>query len=72
MYDLDEYGLTTVKDMGFHPLTEQVSLFDNQIENPGDVTTLLQHLPQLKALWLNGNPVVDHCVNFSQIGEMFP
>lgn len=29
-------------------------------------------LPNLKALWLNGNPVVDNCVNFNQIGEVMP
>ena len=26
----------------------------------------------MKALWLQGNPVVDNCVNFNQIGEYLP
>jgi tubulin--tyrosine ligase-like protein 12 len=29
-------------------------------------------LPNLRALWLNGNPVVDSCVNFDSIGEFMP
>jgi hypothetical protein len=44
----------------------------NQIENPGEITSYLVDLPGLKALWLNGNPVVDNCVNFNQIGELMP
>jgi hypothetical protein len=29
-------------------------------------------LPNLKALWLQGNPVVEACVNFNSIGEYMP
>jgi len=29
-------------------------------------------LPTLKALWLNGNPVVDACANFDSIAELMP
>jgi tubulin--tyrosine ligase-like protein 12 len=42
------------------------------VDNPGQVTTLIDRCPKLKALWLNGNPVVENCVNFNQIGEVFP
>jgi len=29
-------------------------------------------LPNLKALWLNDNPVANNCSNFNVIGEHFP
>jgi hypothetical protein len=44
----------------------------NLIENPGEVTSYLYPLPNLKALWLNYNPVTEACVNFNQIGEHMP
>lgn len=56
----------------FSQHAEEISLFGNKIENPGQITTFLMPLPNLKALWLNGNPVVDNCVNFETIGEMMP
>jgi tubulin--tyrosine ligase-like protein 12 len=46
-------------------------LFGNQIENPGEISGLVEQLPYLKALWVNGNPVVENCVNFTYIGEYF-
>ena len=36
------------------------------------VTNYLVPLPNLRALWLNNNPLVDTCVNFNQIGEFMP
>ena len=33
------------------------SLMDNEILDPNNVTKFLMTLPNLKALWLNGNPV---------------
>jgi tubulin--tyrosine ligase-like protein 12 len=71
-YDFDEYGIASLAHLPFSPLTEQVSLFNNNIENPGEITSYLLDLPNLKALWLNGNPVVDNCVNFNQIAELMP
>ena len=68
-YDLDNYGLTNLSQINFAESTEDISLFNNEIENPGEVSTYLFPLPNLKALWLNGNPVVDTCVNFNQLGE---
>jgi hypothetical protein len=32
----------------------------------------MNELPYLKALWVQGNPVVENCVNFTHIGEYFP
>jgi hypothetical protein len=29
-------------------------------------------LPKIKALWLNANPVVSACSNFSSISELMP
>jgi hypothetical protein len=37
----------------------------NKIENPGEITSILQVLPNLRALWLNYNPVAETCVNFN-------
>lgn len=64
-YDLDGYGIKTLKYLEFHEGTETISLFDNEIENPGDITSMLYVLPKLKAIWLQGNPVVENCVNFN-------
>lgn len=71
-YDLDEYGIKSLKHIPFSQRAETISLFNNGIENPGEITSALTELPRLKALWLNGNPVVDNCVNFNQIGEFLP
>ena len=47
-------------------------MFDNQIENPNQVVKYIVPLPNLKALWLNNNPVVDACSNFHSITELMP
>jgi len=47
-------------------------LFGNGVENPNDIAEKLVPLPNLKALWLNGNPVVENCSNFNMIGETMP
>ena len=47
-------------------------MFCNEIENPNDIAEVLVPLPNLRALWLNGNPVVDNCSNFSMIGDTMP
>jgi tubulin--tyrosine ligase-like protein 12 len=71
-YDLDDYGIKSLNCIPFSPKAEQISLFNNGVENPGEITSLLYQLPNLKALWLQGNPVVENCVNFNQIGEFLP
>jgi len=62
--ELDEYDLKSLAEIPFSEATETVSLFNNEIENPNEVVQYLLPLSGLKALWLNGNPVVDTCVNF--------
>lgn len=64
VYDFDNYGIKSLAHIPFSQMTEEVSLFDNKIENPGEITSFLMTLPHLKALWLNNNPVVESCVNF--------
>ena len=71
-YDLDNYGITSLDSIHFSEQVEEISLFNNEIENPNEVAKNLTTLPNLKALWLNGNPVVDNCVNFNHIGEYMP
>lgn len=65
VYDLDDYGIKSISYIPFSPEAEQISLFNNGVENPGEITSLLAQLEKLKALWLQGNPVVDCCVNFN-------
>ena len=54
----------------FPETTEIISLFGNEIENPNEIAELLVPLPNLKALWLNENPVVEACTNFNSISEL--
>jgi len=66
-------SITSLRNLpNFPDTTEQISLFGNLIENPNELAELLVPLPNLKALWLNGNPVVDNCSNFSTIGDLMP
>ena len=51
---------------------EQLNLIDNQVTNPNDVAKYIVDLPRIKALWLNANPVVAACSNFSSIAELMP
>ena len=39
--------------------------------DPNDVTKILMTLPNLRALWLNNNPVTTACSNFEIIGNHF-
>ena len=71
-YDLDNYDLTTLAQINFAESAEDISLINNEIENPAEVSSRLFDLPNLKALWLNNNPVVEACVNFNSIGEYMP
>lgn len=70
-YNLDGYGLKSLKDIKFRPEVEQISLFDNELEDPAEIQALAA-LPNLKGLWLNDSPIVEYCPNFNVIGESFP
>lgn len=39
--------------------------------DPNNVTTTLMALPNLKALYLNDNPVAECCANFNVVGDLF-
>ncbi len=69
---LDNLGIEDLTTLPFPEQTEEVSLFDNQIMNPKFIVDCLVPLPNLKALWLNNNPVVDACSNFHAISELMP
>lgn len=47
-------------------------MFGNGVENPNDIAEIMVPLPNLRAVWLNGNPVVDTCSNFSMIATTMP
>mmetsp|Transcript_21734 Transcript_21734/g.26792 ORF Transcript_21734/g.26792 Transcript_21734/m.26792 type:complete len:142 (+) Transcript_21734:279-704(+) len=73
IFELDNLDIRSLKSLPHFPdTTEQISFFGNSIENPNDIAEVLVSLPNLRALWLNGNPVVDTCSNFSAIAELMP
>ena len=73
VFELDNLGISSLNSLPQFPdTTEQISMFGNEVENPNDIAEKLVPLPNLKALWLNGNPVVDTCSNFSMIGSTMP
>ena len=73
VFDLDNLKVASLKNLPQFPdSTEQISLFGNLIENPNDIAEVLVPLPNLRALWLNDNPVVETCSNFSMIAESMP
>jgi tubulin--tyrosine ligase-like protein 12 len=71
IYDLDEYEIEDLKKIPFREEVEEISLWDNKLNNPAYVTTILMKLPNLKACWLNSNPMADNCSNFNVIGDHF-
>ena len=70
-YDLDSYDIEDLTKIKFRDEAEEISLMDNKISKPTDITNTLMKLPNLKALWLNDNPVQDNCANFNIIGNHF-
>jgi len=68
---LDDYEIGSLKEFKFRPEVEQVSLWNNQINDPNDITKILMVLPNLKALWCNNNPVQVNCSNFNVVGDLF-
>ena len=72
-FDLDHLKIASIKKLPPLPeTTEELSFFGNQIEDPNDIADILVPLPNLRALWLNDNPVVDACANFNTIAELMP
>lgn len=69
---MDDCGIDSLVPFEFPETTEEISLFCNDIHNPNDIVNLLVPLPNLRALWLNGNPVVDACSNFDTISQLMP
>ncbi len=51
---------------------EELNLIGNEIINPNEIAKYIVELPNIKALWLNANPVVTACSNFSSIAELMP
>ena len=70
-YDLDDYKISTLKDFKFSDQAQIISLYGNELTNPAEITNTLMKLPNLKALWLNDNPVEKNCANFNIIGDHF-
>lgn len=69
---MDDLGIVDLSVFEFPETTEEISLFNNEIENPKYIINCLVPLPRLKALWLNENPVVSACSNFHSISELMP
>ena len=73
VFNLDNLKIEDLSALGPFPETaEEISLFDNEILNPKYIVDMLVPLPNLKALWLNNNPVVEACSNFHSITELMP
>jgi len=71
IYDLTGYKIGSLKTFTFKEEVEEIDLMDNFIADPNDITKVLMKLPNLRALWLNGNPVSDNCANFGVVGNLF-
>ena len=71
-FNLDELGIIELEGLKFPEEVEEISLFNNEVINPNQVVKYLVPLPNLKALWLNNNPVVNACSNFNTISELMP
>lgn len=69
IYNLDEYGILSLENVPFKDDATEISLFGNKISDPYTVTDNLLKFENLKALWLNDNPIEDYCHNFDEIGE---
>jgi tubulin--tyrosine ligase-like protein 12 len=72
VFNLDSLKISELTSLPFPETAEEISLFDNDIMNPKYIVDCLVPLPNLKALWLNNNPVVDACSNFHSISELMP
>jgi len=70
-YDLDDYGIRSLKDIKVRQEVEEISLMGNKIEDPNNITEILMKLPNLRGLWMNGNPCEENCSNFNIIGNHF-
>ena len=70
-YDLDSMDITSLSTIKFRPEVQEISLWSNKLENPRDITEILMKLPDLRAVWLNDNPVEKTCSNFNVIGDHF-
>jgi len=70
-WDMPDRGIKSIPDMPhkgvFPDYVVELNLMDNEITNPNDVTKHIVDLPNLKAFWLNSNPVVESCSNFDAI-----
>ena len=73
VFDLDNLKIDSIKKLPAFPDTaEEISFFGNEIHDPNDIADILVSLPNLKAVWLNDNPVVTACSNFNTIAELMP
>ena len=67
--DLDERGITSLQSLRLSVVAPQLtalSLWGNAISDPADVVAAVQGLSELRALWLNGNPVAERSAEYEQ------
>ena len=60
--ELDELEITSLAPLDLphkFPNLETLSLWGNQLSDPNDLLTTISSLSQLKALWINGNPLIE-------------
>ncbi len=69
---MDEYGVENIDKLEFGKDVEQLSLWSNRIANYDNLVVKLKTLPNLKAVWLNGNPVADSPDFFAKLFSDLP
>ncbi len=57
--DMDEYGIENIDKLEFGEDVEELSLWSNKITNYENLVAKLKSLPNLKAVWVNENPVAE-------------
>lgn len=59
MFELEEAGIVDIIELNLQPNLVTVSLLGNKIADADAVLKVIDTMPNLKAIWLNGNPVID-------------
>ena len=56
---MDEYAIENIDKLEFGESVEELSLWGNKISNYENLVMRLKLMPNLKAVWLNENPVAE-------------
>ncbi len=65
--ELDEYGIKNIDKLVFSPKVEELSLWTNNITDYAQLVLKLKELPNLKAVWVNENPVAEEADFYARL-----